>query len=512
MLKNIFLICLLCFTSIAHSQTNGKSKPEGAATFRMSKALLKDKIMGGWAGQTIGVTFGGPYEFQYKGTFIQDYQPLVWNEGLLKKNMVEVPGLYDDIYMDLTFVDILNRVGFDAPVDSFANAFARAGYDLWHANQAARYNILTGMKAPLTGSPAHNLQADAIDYQIEADYSGLMNPGMPNAASAINDKIGHIMNYGDGWYGGVFVGAMYSIAFTSNDVNFVVNEALKTIPTQSKFHQCISDVIKWHKQYPKDWKSAWFELQKKWSDDLICPQGVFNAFNIDATINAAYVVLGLLYGNGDYSKTLEIATRAGQDADCNPSTAGGVLGTILGYSNIPAKWKLGLKEIEDMDFKYTTMSLNKVYDLSFQHALEMIRRNGGSVTDSSVSIKSQKPTTVRFEESFPGVYPTEKKWVNYKPLNEFGFEFEGTGFVLLGFAKKLKKEDPDFVFEADLYIDGVKVESAIFPTDYKKRRHELFWKLGVALGKHTVKVIVTKTAPGYEINAEEYVIYNTRKN
>ena len=30
----------------------------------LSKEQLQNKIKGGWAGQTIGVTFGGPYEFQ----------------------------------------------------------------------------------------------------------------------------------------------------------------------------------------------------------------------------------------------------------------------------------------------------------------------------------------------------------------------------------------------------------------------------------------------------------------
>ncbi len=60
-------------------------------------------------------------------------------------------------------------------------------------------------------------------------------------------------------------------------------------------------------------------------------EGVFVPFNIDAKLNAAYVVMGLLYGNGDFTRTLEISTRAGQDSDCNPSTAGGVLATMIGY-------------------------------------------------------------------------------------------------------------------------------------------------------------------------------------
>ncbi|MEO8766242.1 MAG: ADP-ribosylglycohydrolase family protein, partial [Ginsengibacter sp.] len=255
-MKKIWVSALLCFaiyTALAQK------------TFTISSNALKDKIKGGWAGQTIGVTFGGPYEFQFQGTFIGDYQPLRWNDSLVKKNMLENAGLYDDLYMDLTFVDVFEKYGLDAPVDSFANAFAHAGYMLWHANQAGRYNILNGIKAPESGSWQNNPHADCIDYQIESDFAGLMSPAMPNTASAISDKIGHIMNYGDGWYGGIYVGAMYALAFTSKDIGYVVTKALETVPAQSEFYQCIHDVIEWHKKYPGNWKQTWMEVQQKWA-------------------------------------------------------------------------------------------------------------------------------------------------------------------------------------------------------------------------------------------------------
>ncbi len=274
------------------SCTQGSDTSKLPDSVVISLPELKDKIKGGWAGQTIGVTFGGPTEFRYNGTFIQDYQTIPWYDGYIRKWMEDEPGLYDDIYMDLTFVDVFERVGLDAPVDSFANAFANAGYVLWHANQAARYNILNGIKAPESGHWLNNPHADDIDYQIESDFAGLMSPGMPNAASEISDKIGHIMNYGDGWYGGVYVGAMYSLAFVSDDIQYVVKEALRTVPAESDFHKCIADVIQWHEQYPDDWKRTWFEIQKKWSEEVGCPEGVFATFNIDAKINASYIVLG----------------------------------------------------------------------------------------------------------------------------------------------------------------------------------------------------------------------------
>ena len=480
------------------------------STIKISKEVLQDKIKGGWAGQTIGVTFGGPYEFHYNGTFIGDYQKLMWHDGLIKDNMLNNAGLYDDLYMDLTFVDVFEKYGLDAPVDSFANAFAHAGYMLWHANQAGRYNILNGIKAPQSGYWKNSPHADCIDYQIESDFAGLMSPAMPNAASAISDKIGHIMNYGDGWYGGVFVGAIYTQTFISSDINFIINEALKTIPQQSEFYKCIHDVVEWHKQFPDDWKQTWFHIQKKWANDVGCPEGVFEPFDIDAKVNAAYVVLGLLYGNKDYTKTLEITARCGQDADCNPSTVGGILGALLGYNKIPAYWKQGLKESEDIDFKYTTMSLNNVYQIGFKHALENIKRNGGKVEGDNIIIKTQTPTTVKFEKSFDGLYPVAKipvQWNDKK--DEISFNYEGTGFVIRGETAEWNSNS-DFVFHTELYVDGKLIEKPELPANYTTRRYELCWNYDLPKGKHEVKLKILNPSTEHNINNVSAIYYTDK--
>ena len=318
------------------------------------------------------------------------------------------------------------------------------------------------------------------------------------------------MNYGDGWYGGVFMGAMYSLAFTSNDINYIVTEALKTIPRNAKFYQCISDVIKWQKQYPDDWHQTWLQIQKKWSSDIACPDGVFHPFNIDATINSAYVVLGFFMVMVIFPKQWIVTTRAGQDADCNPSSAGGILGTVLGYKNIPAYWKMGLKEAEDIDFKYTTISLNKVYEIGFKHAFEIIKENGGDVGEDKITIAVQSSKPVKYEQSFEGLFPVDKKGFYNKNFKEISFEFEGTGFALKGDARKLKKEEGEHLFEADLYIDGEKKETAKFPANFITRRHELFWKYLLPEGKHQVSVKVLNPKENFELNTTEYIIYSDK--
>ena len=96
-------ICVLLGTVMG----NAASKLPSSVT--MSKVQLENKIKGGWAGQTIGVSFGSYTEFRYQGTFIQDYQTIPWGEGYVQRLMDSWPDLYDDIYMDLTFVDVFGE-------------------------------------------------------------------------------------------------------------------------------------------------------------------------------------------------------------------------------------------------------------------------------------------------------------------------------------------------------------------------------------------------------------------
>lgn len=473
----------------------------------LSKAVLLDKIKGGWAGKTIGCTYGGPTEFHYMGTMIPDSVNIKWPKGFIKWYYENAPTLYDDLYMDLTFLDVFHRDGLEAPVDSFAHAFAYAGYTLWHANQAARYNILNGINPPKSGFWKNNPHADDIDYQIESDYAGLMSPGMPQTASRFSDKIGHIMNYGNGWYGGIFVGAMYTVAFFSNDVNFVVSEALKTIPQKSLFYHCISDIIRWHHENPTNWKETWKKCQQKYSNEIGCPDGVKSPFDIDALINSAYIAIGLLYGEGDFTKTLEIATRCGQDSDCNPSTAGGILGAILGYSHIPSYWLDNLREVEDLNFAYTDIALNKAYRYTYELALKVIVRDGGHESGDNVVIHTQQPRPVRFEQSFAGLRPIEVR--DGKSLQEMEpIHFTGRGIVVSG---SVQSADNDYVANIEVTIDGRPVKTVKAPANYRYRTQELYWNYDLKQGPHILSFRLTNSEKTANVNVGKIIIYGNSK-
>lgn len=472
----------------------------------MSRATLMDKIKGAWAGQVLGCTYGGPTEFQYRARMIPDSREIPWGDPDYVANyMKRVPTLYDDIYMDLTFVGVFDRLGLDAPVDSLADAFAHAGYYLWHANQAARYNILQGIRPPMSGHWRNNPHADDIDYQIEADYAGIMCPGMPNAASKISDKVGHIMNYGDGWYGGVYIGAMYSIAFVSDNVEFIVTEALKTIPEKSKFHRCIKDVIEIWRSCPDDWRRGWQLCEERWgASDVGCGEGALAPLNIDAVINSAYVVFGLLYGNGDFFRTIDISTRCGQDSDCNPASAAGILATAMGYSKIPAEWIEPLKRAEDMNFAYIPYSLNDTYKMSFDHALQMIERGGGRVTADDVTIKYRKPKAVRYEVSFPGITPAKRMPINIELTDTYTLTADCAGILINGAVKAPK----DYVAELEVTLDGGSPQRFTMPASYRLRRLDIYWNFELKQKSHTVTLRWLNPVEGAKIKVTDAVLYN----
>lgn len=502
----IAVVFLLSVISCTKEEAITSSLPE---QFSISAEALKDKIRGGWAGQTIGCTYGGPTEFKFKGTLIQDYQPIIWHDHYIKETFEIDPGLYDDVYIDMTFVEILEKYGLDAPVDSFAISFAKDDYKLWHANQAARYNILNGIMPPASGHWKNNPHADDIDFQIEADFAGMMTPGMINASSTICDSIGHIMNYGDGFYGGAFMSAMYSAAYVTDDMNTVIDQALKVIPAESKFYKTIADVISWHKQYPDDWKKAWFEIEKKHSSDKGCSEGVFNAFNIDASLNAAYVVMGLLYGEKDFFKTMDVATRCGQDSDCNPATAAGILGVMIGYKNIPQYWKPAIEEAEGLKFPYMNISLNEIYALSYKHALQVVERNGGSVADSTINIKVQKPETLRFEESFTGLYPASELLIRQDHLEEpIVVSFKGNGVVVLGNVKSVcGVSKSDYIALLDVYVDGVRTEQLKMPFDYIVRKYDIYHNYSLPQGDHKIEIKWINQNPDFRMYLKSVVTY-----
>jgi hypothetical protein len=524
-MKKYFLYTSLLFFLQASAQHKKQPSLKNDQIITLSKAVLLDKIKGGWAGKMIGVTYGAPTEFRAQGKTFED--SIKWIPSDVKGSIWQ-----DDIYVQLTFMETMDKYGIDAPAKKFQELFAKSGYMLWHANVQGRKNYFDGIYPPQSGNPAFNLHADDIDFQIESDYIGFICPGMPKSANKIADKIGHIMNYGDGVYGGIFVAALYTAAYLESDISKVIDKALLSIPSKSDYAKIINDVIILHKHYPTDWRKAWQELENKWGKVNICEAG--KTFNIDAKLNGAFIIMGLLYGDGDVDKTMEIATRCGQDSDCNPSNAVAVLGIIKGFSNLPLPYQTAVMAMGDSLFDNTSYSFNKAVKSTMKYAQEMVVRNGGKLGEKDITIKVQSPVAAALEDAFPKLvfhkrvnvfanqendaWVTKGAWtgsnINQSKYSgntgdEISFTFVGTGVSIEGNWVK----DGGM---AAVFVDGKFKRNIDCYFDYAKQEHRginIYHVLNLPEGKHTIKLVVkgTKnpTSTSTNIYVSEAVIYKT---
>ena len=158
-----------------------------------------------------------------------------------------------------------------------------------------------------------------------------MAPGQPNAAAELAWRAGHTMNYGDGVYGGVFIAAMHAEAYFATNIDQIIEAGRQAIPAGSKYRQVIEDVIAW-KDQGNTWPTKLAASPEQVGQHRSLSRWRWQqSFNIDAKLNGAYVLIGLLYGGGDFESSMRIAMQCGQDSDCNPGSAAAVLGTYYGF-------------------------------------------------------------------------------------------------------------------------------------------------------------------------------------
>jgi ADP-ribosylglycohydrolase len=461
---------------------------------------LRDRIQGGWAGQMIGVSFGAPTEFTHLEATIDDALP-VWRPENVRNALNQ-----DDLYVDMTFAKVLDDKGLDATSDDFGVMFRDARYRLWHANLSARRALKRGVPGSSSGLPRYNAHANDIDFQIESDFIGLMAPGLPQATNELCYRAGRVMNFGDGIYGGMFVSAMYAAAFFERDPRRVVEAGLAALPPASPYAMTIADVLAWSRTAPADWRTVWKQIEAKWNKREPCPEGALTPFNIDAKLNGAYVALGLLYGGGDFAKTLDVSTRAGQDSDCNPSNAAGVLGVMLGYSRIPDVWKAGIPGIQDERFSYTDFSFRTIVESTMKRAIALVERHGGRLQGEILTVNTQQVIPAKLEVWDDYGTPVERvpignaRWTRGGPWVDdrvtvtsharvrgafASIEFDGTGAVLVGTYLQTGGR-------ADVFLDGFLDRTVdTYVEEVEPKTSETIWHhFGLKPGRHALRLVV----------------------
>lgn len=175
--------------------------------------------------------------------------------------------------------------------------------------------------------------AEQIGGQIFIDPWGLVSPGNPHQAAELAEKAASVTHGGNGVWGGVYVACAISLAFVEPDLEKVLEKALAYIPEDCEYAKVVRAVTTYYKEHPDSWRD--------------CFQYIYESFGYDKypgnchiIPNAAVMILSMLYGKGDFTKTLCICNMCGWDTDCNVGNVGCIMGVHCGIEGIDYdKWR-----------------------------------------------------------------------------------------------------------------------------------------------------------------------------
>lgn len=290
---------------------------------KLNKESYYDKTYGGLLAELWGNFTGLPTEFHF--TFTPNPAERVeWVVG-------ETYSTDDDTSMEYVWTEAMERYGVDTvSYKNLRDTWMKHIQDMiWCGNLRARELMENGLLPPDTGSKKYNASYNAIDAQIESEIFGMLCPGNPKNAferalwwmSAVGDQ--------DALMNSAFYAALASELYINSDIHSAIQNVLDIVPSTASCKDVVSFVYACKKKYT-DWRDARRLCLNKYYGDRD---------NLGAKINFAMVILALLYGEGDFDKTGQIACLAGFDNDCNCATACVFMGILYGYSGLPEDMK-----------------------------------------------------------------------------------------------------------------------------------------------------------------------------
>jgi hypothetical protein len=388
--KIFAIFTILTLASALHAQERFR---------RLPVKEYRDKMKAGWVGQMVGVAWGYPIEFRYYGRAVPECMVPKWSPDMVSEGFIQ-----DDLYLDIGYLHSLDKRGLGITSRQVSIDFAR--YDFEY-RRGGRSIYMQGLAPPDSGHPNFRGHPDGLGYQIAADVTGLIAPGLGNSVVSMGEKFARVSKYGDGIYAGVFVGAMYSEAFFENDPVKIVKAALQSIPSRSTFAEMVRDVLKWYEQNPEDWERCYELIDKKYFQNkeynwMGWKWKGLESLNMDVKLNSAFIVTGLLYGKGGPEKTIIYSLRGGHDCDCNPSNSAGVLFTTMGFSKLEKRFtsiderRVFSQTEYPLLFEY---KLSDVVDLTEKIARQVIERAGGRIEKDE---KGDEVFVIPIQEPKPG--------------------------------------------------------------------------------------------------------------
>ncbi len=329
-------------------------RPEPPSLPAVDPAALGDKILGAWTGRICGCLLGKTLEcirtdelvpfLKESGNYPMRRYVLssdVGEEVCRKYRYPFAKAVYADKIDGMPVDDdtnytvlsqlIVERYGRDfIPRDVAGAWLTYQGRNAYCTAERVAYRNLVNGYTPPASARYKNPYREWIGAQIRGDYYGYINPGDPETAASMAWRDASVSHTKNGIYGEMFAAGMLATAAATRDMPAVIRGGLSQIPRTSRLSAAVERTLcdfeagrpreetfeKVHRDYDEYTEYGWCH---------VIP-------------NATIVAASLLWGGGDYGKSICMAVETGFDTDCNGATVGSVVGMAEGASSLPRYW------------------------------------------------------------------------------------------------------------------------------------------------------------------------------
>ncbi len=352
---------------------------------------LRKKILGAWTGRTVGCLLGKPVEGIRSNEFIPFLKEtgnypmhryilssditdeICSHYGFSFKNKpyadtVDGMPVDDDTNYTVLYQKIVEESGRNFSSEDVAKAWLKyqSVYSYFTAERIAYINFLNCIQPPAT-AVYKNVCREWIGAQIRGDYFGYINPGEPEKAAEMAYKDAGISHVKNGIYGEMFVAAMIAVAAVNDNIDDIILGGLSQIPGTSRLFEAVMKIY-------DDCKNG-VSLED-------CYDYIHSTYDehtdhgwCHTISNAMIVTAALLYGEGDFGKSICIAVSMAFDTDCNGATVGSILGMRGSIDCIDEYWKKPINgKIHTSIFGMGTVSIEDAVEKTMKHIDSHIRQ------------------------------------------------------------------------------------------------------------------------------------------
>ena len=409
---------------------------------KLTFSEYKDKVRACWLGKNVGGTLGAPFEC-IRGAYDLDYYTHDLSLGVLPN---------DDLDLQICWLNAAEQYGKAVNAEVLAEFWVNYVVADWSEYGAGKNNLRYGILPPLSGW-YKNHNKDSCGCFIRSEIWACLAPGHPEIAVKYAYEDAICDHADEGVYGELFCAALQSAAFVEKDMDKLVQIAKAYIPVDCAVAKAVDTAIECYRS-GIDWKAARkvilnkfpgsFGMYRGYTDQTPEEDVAVGSLGYDVPSNLGLMMLGWVYGEGDFSKSICIAAGCCEDGDCTAGTLGATLGILYGTKCIDEKW---LQPIGD-EIKTITLDRTKSAVSGF--------RVSKTVTDLSDRVVNLMPTFMQgfisFDEqgqlSFADVDAVSTGNIRRGTMTFTTMESE-----LCGTFVKARKSSPLFDAEV-IYADG----------------------------------------------------------